>query len=209
MKKIASIFVGLVMVFLCATCISAKGSSEDKVSETRSVSAFHSIEVESVAGVYFTQSNTYSLRVEGEKKWVDLTKCTVKDGVLLITWAEKGKKKTIKNVNGLSIYISAPDLQGVTFEGVGSFNCKSRLNLKDVKFDVQGVGSLKVADLHARNVKITLEGVGSGKLTVDCDRLDASVEGVGSLTLSGKARSAHISKDGIGSVSTRRLKVGE
>jgi len=42
MKKIASIFVGLVMVFLCATCISAKGSSEDKVSETRSVSAFHS-----------------------------------------------------------------------------------------------------------------------------------------------------------------------
>lgn len=208
MKKIASIFVGLVMVFLCATCISAKGSSEDKVSETRSVSAFHSIEVESVASVYFTQSNTYSLLVEGEKKWVNQTKCTVKDGVLLITWAEKGKKTT-KNVNGLSIYVSAPDLQEVTFEGVGSFNCKSRLNLKDVKFDIQGVGSLKVADLHARNVKIDLEGVGSGELTVDCDQLDASVEGVGSLTLSGKARSAHISKDGIGSVSTRRLKVGE
>lgn len=208
MKKIASIFVGLVMVFLCATCISAKGSSEDKVSETRRVSAFHSIEVESVASVYFTQSNTYSLRVEGEKKWVNQTKCTVKDGVLLITWAEKGKKTT-KNVNGLSIYVSAPDLQEVTFEGVGSFNCKSRLNLKDVKFDIQGVGSLKVADLHARNVKIDLEGVGSGELTVDCDQLDASVEGVGSLTLSGKARSAHISKDGIGSVSTRRLKVGE
>lgn len=208
MKKIASIFVGLVMVFLCATCISAKGSSDDKVSETRSVSAFHSIEVESVAGVYFTQSDTYSLRVEGEKKWVNQTKCTVKDGVLLITWAEKGKKTT-KNVNGLSIYVSAPDLQEVTFEGVGSFNCKSRLNLKDVKFDIQGVGSLKVADLHARNVKIDLEGVGSGELTVDCDQLDASVEGVGSLTLSGKARSAHISKDGIGSVSTRRLKVGE
>ncbi len=208
MKKIASIFVGLVMVFLCATCISAKGSSEDKVSETRSVSAFHSIEVESVASVYFTQSNTYSLRVEGEKKWVNQTKCTVKDGVLLITWTEKGKKTT-KNVNGLSIYVSAPDLQEVTFEGVGSFNCKSRLNLKDVKFDIQGVGSLKVADLHARNVKIDLEGVGSGELTVDCDQLDASVEGVGSLTLSGKARSAHISKDGIGSVSTRRLKIGE
>lgn len=208
MKKIASIFIGLVMIFLCATCISAKGSSDDKVSETRSVSAFHSIEVESVASVYFTQSDTYSLRVEGEKKWVDQTKCTVKDGVLLITWAEKGKKTT-KNVNGLSIYVSAPDLQKVAFEGVGSFNCKSRLNLKDVKFDVEGVGSLKVADLHARNVKVALEGVGSGELTVDCDQLDASVEGVGSLTLSGKARSAHISKDGIGSVSTRRLKVGE
>lgn len=208
MKKIVRILAGLVMGLICVNCASAKGSNEEKVSESRNVSAFHSIEVESVVSVYFTQSNTYSLRVEGEKKWVNQTKCTVKDGVLLITWAEKGKKTT-KNVNGLSIYVSAPDLQKVAFEGVGSFNCKSRLNLKDVKFDVQGVGSLKVADLHARNVKIALEGVGSGELTVDCDRLDASVEGVGSLTLSGKARSAHISKDGIGSVSTRRLKVGE
>lgn len=208
MKKIVRILAGLVMGLICVNYASAKGGNEEKVSESRKVSAFHSIEMESVASVYFTQSNTYSLRVEGEKKWVNQTKCTVKDGVLLITWAEKGKKTT-KNVNGLSIYVSAPDLQKVAFEGVGSFNCKSRLNLKDVKFDVQGVGSLKVVDLHARNVKIALEGVGSGELTVDCDRLDASVEGVGSLTLSGKARSAHISKDGIGSVSTRRLKVGE
>lgn len=168
----------------------------------------HSIEVESVASVYFTQSDTYSLRVEGEKKWVDQTKCTVKDGVLLIAWAEKGKKTT-RNVNGLSIYISAPDLQKVAFEGVGSFNCKSRLNLKDVKFDVEGVGSLHVTDLRARNVQVSLEGVGSGELAVDCEHLDASIEGVGSLTLSGKAKSAQISKDGIGSVSTRRLKVGE
>lgn len=208
MKKIVRILAGLVMGLMCVNCASARSGNEEKVSEIRSVNPFHSIEVESVASVYFTQSDTYSLRVEGEKKWVNQTKCTVKDGVLLITWAEKGKKTT-KNVNGLSIYVSAPDLQEVTFEGVGSFNCKSRLNLKDVKFDIQGVGSLKVADLHARNVKIDLEGVGSGELTVDCDQLDASVEGVGSLTLSGKARSAHISKDGIGSVSTRRLKVGE
>ena len=169
---------------------------------------FHSIEVESVASVYFTQSDIYSLRVEGEKKWVDQTKCTVKDGVLLIAWAEKGKKTT-RNVNGLSIYISAPDLQKVAFEGVGSFNCKSRLDLKDVKFDVEGVGSLHVTDLRARNVQVSLEGVGSGELAVDCEHLDASIEGVGSLTLSGKAKSAQISKDGIGSVSTRRLKVGE
>ena len=112
-------------------------------------------------------------------------------------------------MNGLSIYICAPDLQKVAFEGVGSFNCKSRLNLKDVKFDVEGVGSLHVADLHARNVQVSLEGVGSGELAVDCEHLDASIEGVGSLTLSGKAKSAQISKDGIGSVSTRRLKVGE
>lgn len=208
MKKIATILMSLVMACLCVNCVSAKGGNKEQVSETRSVSAFHSIEMESIAGVYFTQSDTYSLRVEGEKKWVDLTQCIVKDGKLLITWAEKGKKTT-KKIDGLSIYLNAPDLQEVVLGGVGSFECKSRLNLKDIKFEITGVGSLNVADLHARNVKISLEGVGNGELTVDCDQLDANVDGVGSLTLSGKAKSAHISKDGIGSVSTRQLKVGD
>lgn len=208
MKKIATILTSLVMACLCVNCASAKGGNKEQVSETRSVSAFHSIEMESIAGVYFTQSDTYSLRVEGEKEWVDLTRCTVKNGKLLITWAEKGKKTT-KNVNGLSIYLSAPDLQKVAIGGVGSFECKSRLNLKNVKFEVNGVGNLHVADLHAQDVQVTLGGVGSGELTVDCDQLDANVDGVGSLTLSGKAQSAHISKDGLGSVSTRRLKVGD
>lgn len=208
MKKIATILTSLVMACLCVNCVSAKGGDKEQVNETRSVSPFHSIEIESVAVVYFTQSDTYSLRVEGEKKWVDLTQCTVKDGKLLITWIDKGKKTT-KNVNGLSIYISAPNLQEVVLGGVGSFECKSRLSLKDIKFEIAGVGSLNVADLHAQDVQVTLGGVGSGELTVDCDQLDANVNGVGSLTLSGKAKSAHISKDGIGSVSTRRLKVGD
>ena len=94
MKKIVRILAGLVMGLMCVNCASARSGNEEKVSETRSVNPFHSIEVESVASVYFTQSDTYSLRVEGEKKWVDQTKCTVKDGVLLIAWAEKGKKTT-------------------------------------------------------------------------------------------------------------------
>lgn len=83
---------------------------------------------------------------------------------------------------------------GSCLDGVGSFECKSRLNLKDIKFEIAGVGNLNVADLHAQDVQVTLGGVGSGELTVDCDQLDANVDGVGSLTLSGKAKSAHISK---------------
>lgn len=93
MKKIATILTSLVMACLCVNCASAKGGNKEQVSETRSVSAFHSIEMESIAGVYFTQSDTYSLRVEGEKEWVDLTRCTVKNGKLLITWAKERKKE--------------------------------------------------------------------------------------------------------------------
>ena len=76
MKKIVRILAGLIMGLMCVNCASARSGNEEKVSETRSVNPFHSIEMESVASVYFTQSDTYSLRVEGEKKWVDQTKCT-------------------------------------------------------------------------------------------------------------------------------------
>ena len=98
MKKIVRILAGLVMGLMCVNCASARSGNEEKVSETRSVNPFHSIEVESVASVYFTQSDIYSLRVEGEKKWVDQTKCTVKDGVLYgaqnETYIEGWEKKT-------------------------------------------------------------------------------------------------------------------
>ena len=33
---------------------------------------------------------------------------------------------------------------------------------------MEGVGSLHVTDLRARNVQVSLEGVGSGELAVDC-----------------------------------------
>ena len=49
MKKIVRILASLVMGLMCVNCVSAKSGNEEKVSETRSVNPFHSIEVESVA----------------------------------------------------------------------------------------------------------------------------------------------------------------
>lgn len=67
MKKIVRILAGLVMGLMCVNCASARSGNEEKVSETRSVNPFHSIEVESVASVYFTQSDTYSFLLLSDK----------------------------------------------------------------------------------------------------------------------------------------------
>ena len=48
MKKIVRILAGLVMGLMCVNCASARSGNEEKVSETRSVNPFHSIEVECV-----------------------------------------------------------------------------------------------------------------------------------------------------------------
>jgi len=158
--------------------------------------------------VYFTQSNSYSLKIEGREEYVTTTTTEVKGDCLIIGF--KNKKDGDNNRNkGVTIYLSAPDLKDVEFTGVGSFNCEGALKLNDVKFEIEGVGKVNVKDLTCKSLVVKMEGVGKADIHVDCDRLRASMEGVGSVTLSGRARQADISKGGIGGVNTRNLKIGE
>ena len=204
-----TLFITLSLLFAAvAGTVYAANEKDPQVSEIRKVEAFSSVEVTSVATVYFTQSNSYSLKIEGREEYVTTTTTEVKGDCLIIGF--KNKKDGDNNRNkGVTIYLSAPDLKDVEFTGVGSFNCEGALKLNDVKFEIEGVGKVNVKDLTCKSLVVKMEGVGKADIHVDCDRLRASMEGVGSVTLSGRARQADISKGGIGGVNTRNLKIGE
>lgn len=203
-----TLFITLSLVFAAvAGTVYGANESESLVSEVRKVEAFSSIEVTSVATIYFTQADTYSLKIEGKKEYVKTTSTTVKDGCLVIGFKDNSQNN--QRDKGVYIYLTAPDLKDVEFTGVGSFNCNTPLKLNDVKFCVEGVGKLNVKDLTCRELTVKLEGVGKANVHVDCDRLEAGMEGIGSVTLTGTAGTANISKGGIGSVNTRGLKIGE
>lgn len=204
-----ALFITLSCIFAVVTgsVYAAGDAKEVEVSEVRKVEPFSSIEVVSVATIYFTQSDTYSLKIEGKERLVKNTATTVRRGCLIIDFKDEEKAKHVKE--GVTIYLSAPDLKEMEFTGVGSFNCEKPLKLNDVKFQVEGVGKMNVEDLTCRSLDISLEGVGKADIHVVCDQLSASVDGVGRITLSGSARSADISKGGVGSVNTRNLKVGK
>lgn len=204
-----TLFITFSLLFvLAAGFIFAADKNENQVSEVRKVEAFSSIEVTSVATIYFTQSSTYSFKIEGKEKYVKTTTSEVKNGRLVVGFKD-GDQKTRNRKDGVTIYLSAPDLKEVEFAGVGSFNCDKPLKLDEVKFQVEGVGKLNVTDLTCRTLKVSLEGVGKADIHVNCDYLRASIEGVGSVKLSGTAGKADVSKDGIGSVNTRDLKIGK
>lgn len=204
-----ALFITLSCIFavVAGSVYAAGDAKEVEVSEVRKVEPFSSIEVVSVATIYFTQSDTYSLKIEGKERLVKNTATTVRRGCLIIDFKDEEKAKHVKE--GVTIYLSAPDLKEMEFTGVGSFNCEKPLKLNDVKFQVEGVGKMNVEDLTCRSLDISLEGVGKADIHVVCDQLSASVDGVGRITLSGSARSADISKGGVGSVNTRNLKVGK
>ncbi|WP_373735674.1 GIN domain-containing protein [Bacteroides heparinolyticus] len=202
--NIIGVINALVLAFAGAA---AAWAQNEKVSEVRKVDAFSSIEIHSVGTVCFTQSDACSLKLEGKEKYVKGMTTTVKNGRLVVSFKHNGgKNRNIKE--GVTIYLSAPDLKQVDFSGVGRFSCEEALKLDDVVFRIDGVGNLDVKDLTCNTLKVKLNGVGRASVNVKCDYLSAKVDGVGSVTLTGTAGSADISKGGIGSVNTRGLKIG-
>lgn len=202
--NIIGVIIALVLAFAGAA---AAWAQNEKVSEVRKVDAFSSIEIHSVGTVCFTQSEACSLKLEGKEKYVKGMTTTVKNGRLIVSFKYNGgKNRNMKE--GVTIYLSAPDLKQVDFSGVGRFRREEALKLDDVVFRIDGVGNLDVKDLTCNTLKVKLNGVGRASVNVKCDYLSAKVDGVGSVTLTGTAGSADISKGGIGSVNTRGLKIG-
>lgn len=203
--NIVGVIIALVLAFVGMLNVCAQ---DVKVSEVRKVDAFSSMEITSVGTIYFTQSDTYSFKIEGKEKYVKNTETTVKDGRLLIGFKDKKNKRMRNQKDGVVIWISAPDLKKVEFTGVGEFKCEKPLKLDEVSFEVKGVGEVHVSDLTCNELKVALRGVGSADIHVACDYLSAKMSGVGDVTLSGTAGHADISKGGIGVVNTDNLKIG-
>lgn len=203
-----ALFITLSLIFAAlAGTVYAANEKDVRVSEVRKVEAFSSVKVTSVATVYFTQGDTYSLKMEGREDYVKTTTTEVKGDRLVVGFKDRNGDNSRNK--GVTIWLTAPDLKKVEFTGVGSFNCDETLKLDDVEFEIEGVGKVNVKDLTCHSLKVSMEGVGKADIHVNCDRLDASMGGVGSVTLSGTAGQVNISKDGIGGVNTRNLKVGK
>ena len=182
------------------------------VSEDCKVGEFSAINLRSVGNIIFTQSDTYSCRMEGPFEYVDKTKVTVKGETLVIEY----KQKNVKNVKNLTFYITAPDLKSVKIDGVGNFNAKETLKLKNVTFKLDGVGNCEVKKLHCDELELMVDGVGNINfrsitaivyhVNVNCNTVKAKVDGVGNIKLSGKADRASLKRDGVGRINHKGLK---
>lgn len=199
-----TIFLTLIGILAMGNLASCMAGNDRDTTEERRVENYSTIEMDGVAQVYFTQAETYSLRITGSERLVKATRTEVRNHTLCID-----QEKVKSNRGKISIFISAPQLNKVAFDGVGAFRCEERLDADDIRFEIDGVGKVSVADLHCRSLLVEMDGVGSADIHADCRDLTASLDGVGKMTLSGKAGRAEIHKDGVGVCDTRNLKIGK
>ena len=189
MKKILLpvllVVVALTMIS-CSTCsdsgfkFSYTSSDEMEVS-TRDIRGFEKIEVIGSPTVFYTQADSFSVRVKGPKDLVPNIITEVNGNTLSIR--NKGKIGIV-NVDfgrkkGLSVYVTSPDLTGVVLSGSGDFISERTVDTDVINIQLKGSGDIKFADVVCDRCDAEL--VGSGDLDVEhLDTRETSATLIGS-----------------------------
>ncbi len=195
MKKFLTMVVFAAMIVMTGC---AKSGKAGKVVNYEA-QPFTQVQMDGVGNIIFTQGSDYSVRVEGDSVLISKTSVTFENGLMKVT-----QEPNVKPKKGLDFYITAPSLQKVESNGVGSFESTSEVNFdNNFMFESNGVGTIKIKNFTCKNFKYDQEGVGSSELSIKCQNAYISSAGVGSCKLEIEADTLRISVDGVGSVKVK------
>lgn len=176
------------------------------------VKPFTEIDIETVADVYYTQTDGDQQDVrldfsritdpDFKKKLMENVKVVYRENKMIVGLASRVKGITqLKNNERLRVYVTSPDLVKVSLEGVGSFNSDA-INSDVFEIDNEGVGNVNIKRLLANKVEINNEGVGGVRIeNLQSDYVDVDNEGVGNVQIvQFKGGKLNIDNEGVGKV---------
>lgn len=173
MKKFF-LLVFLVLMLMSCSCstsgLKVSYSDDDVVTQSRNLRGFEKVEIIGSPTVYYSQADSFSVRVTGPGNIVDNIITDVDGGTLVIR--NKGKMGVVNvnfgNSNKLAVYVTSPDLVGVLVSGSGDFVSGERIDTDIMDVRLKGSGDVKFADILCDRCDVEI--VGSGD--VDIKRLD-------------------------------------
>lgn len=177
---------------------------EDTTAQKKNNAPFSSIYMEGIGTIYYTQSDTPSVRATGPQKLLDRMTIKNENGKLIIDFNEEKEKN---NKSNLKIYLASPQLEEVKIKGVSNFKAENGWNTENVNLSMEGIGNMQIKNLKCKNLETSLHGVGNMNINVNCENINAHLEGIGNMTLSGKTKSISTSTDGIGKINHGDLEV--
>lgn len=187
------LFLGL---FLLSISIVNPVSAEE---QERNVPSFSSIGLHISANVHLKQGGKQSVKIEAKSSVLEDIITEVKGGKLHIRFPKNYIFHKF-NPGKIEIYITAPDIDGLSVSGSGNIEA-DELNTKKLDLAVSGSGNIEIGDLSADRVSGSISG--SGEINIDdggvADEMTVSISGSGNMKASGfevKDVTAHISGSG-------------
>lgn len=141
--------------------------------EKRNLKGFEEIEISGSPTVYYTQADTFSVRVVGPEDGIGNIITEVDKGTLTIR--NRGKmgvlNVTFNGDDDTEVYVTSPDLIGVRLSGSGDFISKRQIDTDNIDIVLRGSGDIDVKDLICDRCRVEL--IGSGDVRVE--RLEAKM----------------------------------
>ena len=181
--------------FVNGNCIRGSGQT---VSESRSLSNFHSINSTIVADLFLTQGPQEDIIIEAQQNILPLLETAVVNEQLILSFDD-----CVEDLDKISVTVVLPELRQLRLTGVGSFVMQNDFDLDTLdiflievgefrlrgtvdalSIDLVGVGDIHAFDLSAVSCDISIVGAGNAEVRVT-EQLDVTIVGVGNVFYKG------------------------
>lgn len=172
MKAKHSLTLSLIVLAMAQTLVSCVYRTNvldvdsPKITQTRSLKGFERINVYGSPTVYYTQADTFSVRLEGPESIVKDIVTKVEGNTLSVR--NKGKigmvNISIGAVGDVHVFVTSPDLIGVQLYGSGDFKAEGKVDTDNMRIALRGSGDIFFNDIICDNC--TSELIGSGDLFI-------------------------------------------
>ena len=193
----------------CSSCMSEWHtntilSDGPKVTEVRQLTGFEEIEISGSPRVCYMQADSFSVQVKGLREAVDNILTDVQGKTLSIR--NRGKIKlfniSLGDNEGLTVYVTSPDLTSVHLNGSGDFESKGRVDTDRMDIVLRGSGDIDMKDIICDCCEVELIGSGDISLgNVDAMETSAVLVGSGDVVMGlQRVKDTHLSLKGSGDI---------
>jgi hypothetical protein len=154
--------------------------SDTIISETRDVSDFSGIDMQTFGRVIISQGDSESLTVEGSDNVVPLISTKVVNGTLVIDTTKNFNILNMNEYKVLTFTIVVKDLSNLSVSGAGKIEM-DRLSTSRFSLDMSGAGELTLDELSAEQLDVNLSGAGSIEISGQVTKATIEIPGAGSV----------------------------
>ena len=187
MFKVAFVVAVSVLTVSCVhrTRVFTNKDSKAK-SEVRNLRGFEKIEINGSPTVYYTQADSFSVKVTGSSESVEAMITEVDHGTLIIR--NRGKvgifNVVLSDDDQAAVYVNSPDLISVCLNGSGDFIGNYQVDTDNLDIVLRGSGDIRFENIICDKCQIDLVGSGDiGISRIEAKDLSAVLVGSGDIRL--------------------------
>ena len=168
------------------------------ITETREVSGFTKIEMNTYGKVILSQGEKESLNIRGSDNVVPVIQTSVRAGNLVIQTKENINVTNLKEDSILTFTIVVKDLTSITLSGAADIEMNI-LATSELEVTMSGAGAIVLGQLDAVSLDIDLSGFGDVNISGEVSNFQVDISGAGNIkTADLKAQTADITISGMG-----------